>query len=111
LLATTIEPLATQPPVLIAPLGDRAVVDALVLARELRAAGVVVVVEGRGGSLKSMLRRANALGSTHAVVIGDGELDRGVVQVKDLAAHAQRDVPRADVVSDLGTALRGGGAG
>jgi histidyl-tRNA synthetase len=60
-----------------------------------------VVVEGRGGSLKSMLRRANAVGAKKAIVIGDGELDRGVVQLKDLEAHAQRDVPRAELAREI----------
>jgi histidyl-tRNA synthetase len=99
LLATELPPKKLRADVLIAPLGERAASEALVIARELRAAGVPVVVEGRGGSLKSMLRRANSLGSTTAIVIGDGELDRGVVQVKDLAGHAQRDVPRSEIVT------------
>lgn len=101
LLATALEPKKTEPDVLIAPLGERAASEALVIARELRAAGVPVVVEGRGGSLKSMLRRANSLGSTTAIVLGDGELDRGVVQLKDLANHAQSDVPRAELVAKV----------
>ena len=82
--------------VFLAPMGERAIADALLLARELRALGVATIVEGRGGSLKSMLRRANGLGAAAALVVGDGELERGVVQLKDLAAHEQRDLPRAD---------------
>lgn len=111
LLATSVAPAKDQPEVFVAPLGERAMGEALALARELREAGVPTLVEGRGGSLKSMLRRANALGSTIAMVIGDGEVDRGVVQLKDLAAHAQRDVPRAEVVSAVTEAVRGGSTG
>lgn len=99
LLATALEPKKTRPDILIAPLGERAASEALVIAREMRDAGIPVVVEGRGGSLKSMLRRANSIGSTLAIVIGDGELDRSVVQLKDLAGHAQRDVPRSEIVA------------
>ncbi len=98
LLATELPAKKLEADVLIAPMGERAAGEALVIARELRAAGVPVVVEGRGGSLKSMLRRANSLGSAKAIVIGDGELDRGVVQLKDLAGHSQKDVPRAEIV-------------
>jgi histidyl-tRNA synthetase len=97
--------------VLVAPIGERAMAEALLLGRELRAAGVPTMIEGRGGSLKSMLRRANSLGSTHAIVLGDGELDRGVVQLKELAAHAQRDVPRGEIVSVVAAAVRGGSPG
>lgn len=102
LLATSLGPKKQPAEVFIAPIGERAAGEALLLARELREAGIPALVEGRGGSLKSMLRRANSLGSAHAIVIGDGELDRGVVQLKDLAGHAQRDVPRADIVRELG---------
>lgn len=109
LLATSLPPVTDVPDVLIAPIGERALSESLILGRELRAAGIPVVVEGRGGSLKSMLRRANSLGSTHAIVLGDGELDRGVVQLKELAAHAQRDVPRAEIVQFLASAIRGAG--
>lgn len=109
LLATSLPPLKDVPDVLIAPIGERALSESLILGRELRAAGIPVVAEGRGGSLRSMLRRANSLGSTHVIVLGDGELDRGVVQLKELAAHAQRDVPRAEIVQFLASAIRGAG--
>jgi histidyl-tRNA synthetase len=101
LLVSGIEPVKAKSPVVIAPLGDRAATESLVIARELRGQGIPVVVEGRGGSLKSMLRRANAVGAKKAIVIGDGELDRGVVQLKDLEAHAQRDVPRAELAREI----------
>jgi histidyl-tRNA synthetase len=78
--------------VLLAPIGDRAIKVALTIAKALRAAGVTALVEGRGASLKAMLRRANLSGARVAVVIGDSELDRHVVQLKDLAAHTQREV-------------------
>jgi len=103
LLATALEPKKQPTEVFIAPIGERAASEALLLARELREAGIPALVEGRGGSLKAMLRRANSLNSTHAIVMGDGELDRGVVQLKELAAHAQRDVPRGEIVSALGS--------
>jgi len=101
LLATSLEPKKQPSEVFIAPIGERAAGEALLIARELREAGIPALVEGRGGSLKSMLRRANSLGATRALVLGDGELDRGVVQLKDLAGHAQRDVPRAEIVREL----------
>jgi len=101
LLAMTAEKPYVEPPVFVAPIGERAASEALVIARELRGLGIVVVVEGRGGSLKSMLRRANALESRIAIVLGDAEIDRSVVQLKDLAAHEQRDVARPDLAKEV----------
>jgi histidyl-tRNA synthetase len=67
----------------------------LVLARRLRERGVRVDSNGRGSSLKSMLRRANAVGARLCVLLGDGELDKGVVKVKDLTAHTEQEEPLA----------------
>jgi histidyl-tRNA synthetase len=83
--------------VFLAPLGAAAAAELLVVAREIRRFGVAAEVDGRGTSLKSMLRRANAVGATYCIVMGDAERERGVVQVKDLARHGQEDLPRADV--------------
>jgi len=81
----------------IAPLGEAAALEALRIARELREAGLRTDVDGRGGSLKSMLRRADALGARCCLVLGDTEIARGIVQVKDLDRHSQAEVLRADV--------------
>jgi histidyl-tRNA synthetase len=85
----------------IAPLGEKATSEALVLARELRAKGVSTLADTRGASMKSQLRRADALGCRVAVVIGDSEIEKQTVQLKDLAAHEQQEIPRADVARIL----------
>ena len=97
LIASGIVPAPPMPPVYVAALGEAAAAEALVLARELRAAGRAAEGDARGGSLKSQLRRANALGARFAIVVGESELARGVVQAKDLAAHVQEEVPRGGV--------------
>jgi histidyl-tRNA synthetase len=93
-----------------APLSDQARDQALLLARELRGRGVACEVDGRGGSLKAMLRRANALESRLCVLLGDEELGRGVLAVKDLARHTQDEVPLAGAAETLATRLEAGGS-
>lgn len=112
LLAMPAEEPRKEPCVLLAPIGERATAEALVMARELRRLGVPADLDGRGVSLKAMLRRANALGATHCLVLGEAELDRGVVQLKDLAAHGQEELPLASaarVVADRVASARGAG--
>lgn len=95
-------PLPAPPPAarcFVAPLGAAGLREALGLARELRTAGVGTDLDGRGSSMKSMLRRADSLGARVCLVIGDAEVDARQVQVKDLAEHSQLLCPRADVVS------------
>ena len=91
-------------PCFVAPLGDRATLAALQLTRELRDHGIVTVLDGRGNSMKSMLRRADGLGARLCVVIGDSEVEQEQVQIKDLAAHTQEQVPRADAVARIAAA-------
>lgn len=82
-----------RPGCFLAPLGQVGADRALLLAKQLRALGVSVELDGRGGRLKSMLRRADALGARLCVILGDAEMERGVLQIKDLAAHVQEEIP------------------
>jgi histidyl-tRNA synthetase len=91
----------------VAPLGERAAHEGLRLALELRKLGVRTELDGRGGSLKSMLRRATGLGASVCVVLGDNEIDRGLVQVKDLDAHNQLEIPRAEAAARVRALLLG----
>ena len=63
--------------------GGRAM--ALSLAKDLRARGWYCEVDGRGASVKAMLRRANSMNSRLALLIGEQELEQKVLTVKDLA--------------------------
>jgi histidyl-tRNA synthetase len=101
LLALTEAAAEAEPFCFLAPLGERGRLEALRVGRELRQAGVRAEVDGRGNSLKSQLRRADAMGARFCIVLGDSEVDRGVVQLKDLAAHTQSELPRAEIVSRL----------
>jgi histidyl-tRNA synthetase len=106
LLAMGEQTLREPPLCFIAPLGERATRAALKLGRDLRAQGAHVEVDGRGTSLKSMLRRANGMAADVALVLGDSELDQGQVQLKELKAHRQSNEPLATVVDTVLGLLR-----
>ena len=110
LLAMPETPLAAAEWVALAPLGADALVKALVIAKQLRQQGLCADVDGRGNSLKSMLRRANSGNARFCVVLGEAELARGVVQVKDLKLHQQEEVRETEVAQHL-RALVGGSHG
>lgn len=101
LLAMPEEAPKASPSVLLAPMGERATSEALVLARDLRNLGVPADVDGRGTSLKSMLRRANAMAASYCFVLGESEIERGIVQVKDLLGHAQEELPLASAARTI----------
>ena len=93
---------------IVAPLGEAAISAALVLARDLRRSGVRCEVDTRGSSLKSQLRRANALGAKVALILGESELSGNVVQVKDLEARSQDLVPRDQTVRTVAARIASG---
>ncbi|HEY1956826.1 MAG TPA: histidine--tRNA ligase [Polyangiaceae bacterium] len=94
----------------VAPVGEAAIAPALELARELRARGVATSADTRGASLKALLRRANAQGARLVLILGDGEIARGVVTLKDLAGHAQEEVPREGAAAIVADRLGASGA-
>jgi histidyl-tRNA synthetase len=77
------------------------------LAEELRRAGVSVVYDVEAKSLKAQMKAANAGGHRFALVLGPNEMERGTLQVKDLVAGEQEEVPRAEVPDALAR-VRGG---
>ncbi len=67
-------------------LGDRAEIEALRLAERLRdrLPGLRLLVNCGGGSFKSQFKRADKSGARYALVLGEAELELGVVGLKDL---------------------------
>ena len=78
--------------------GEAASAQALVLARNLRCAGFAVELDASGSAFGKQFRRADRSGAPWAVVLGDGELERGVLQLKPLRGQpeAEEALPLAD---------------
>jgi histidyl-tRNA synthetase len=94
------EPPAPQRPVALIPVGEPGEAAALRLAEELRGAGFPVDL-GYSGNLARRLRRANKLGARAAVLIGEDEIGRGVVALRDLDTGVQSEVAIAELPSQL----------
>ena len=88
-------------PVSIIPMGD--VVPALVLADQLRAAGLSVDL-GFSGNMKKRMARANKANARFAIIMGEDELARGAVSLRDLDAGSQEEIPLAQVEQRLSEA-------
>ncbi|WP_370155647.1 histidine--tRNA ligase [Ferrovibrio sp.] len=88
------------PMVALVPIGAAAEAAAVTLAGELRRADIAVEL-AYGGNAGKRFKRADRLGCVAAVVIGDDELARGAVVLKDLKSGTQTELPRADLVARL----------
>jgi histidyl-tRNA synthetase len=71
------------------------------VAGELRQAGLRVRVDGSSRKLGKQLDSAARLGARWAVIVG-GELERGSVILRDLAAGEQREVALSEVAAAVG---------
>jgi histidyl-tRNA synthetase len=90
-----------------APIGEAAARLSLSLANEVRQLGGVAEVDGRSVSVRAKLRRANATSARLCVILGDSELEAGVVTLKDLFAHTEEQVARTTAASVIADRLRG----
>ncbi len=70
--------------------GEAAARFALQAGESLRDAGLDVLMHGGGGGFKSQMKKADASGARHAVIIGDDEAAAGEVTVKPLRESGEQ---------------------
>ncbi|CAL9560441.1 Histidine--tRNA ligase [Actinosynnema sp. ALI-1.44] len=87
------------------PLGDAAKSRLVALSAALRGAGVRFDMAYGGKGLKGAMKGADRSGARFALVLGERDIEAGVVQLKELASGDQREVPLVDVVIAVREAL------
>ncbi len=92
------------PDAAIIAMGPAATRHAIVVARNLRAANLNVEMLSPERKMKTLLARASKIGARVAVIIGDDELARGVVQIRDLKQSTQREVAVAEAARAIADA-------
>ncbi len=85
------------PDVYLAPLGEQAEQAGLKLAETLRAQGLAVTLNLGGGSLKSQMKRAGRSRARFALMIGEAELEKKVVILKEMALGEQQEIRHSEV--------------
>jgi histidyl-tRNA synthetase len=93
---------AVAPDAAIIAMGPAAMRRATLLARVLRANKMNVEMLSPERKMKTLLARASKIGARYAVIIGDDELARGVVQLRNLKESTQSEVQEVQ----LGEAAR-----
>lgn len=87
--------------VFVAALGERALAAGFELAQKLRREGVRALGEYAPKSLKSQLRAANDRRARWVVIVGDDELARGELSLKDLKDGTQETLTLSSAVQTL----------
>jgi histidyl-tRNA synthetase len=81
--------------------GDKAEPQALILAQTLRQEGFSVALDLSASAFGKQFKRADKSGAIACLVLGEGEVDAGTVQVKWLAEKQQETVNLNDLLGNL----------
>jgi histidyl-tRNA synthetase len=84
---------------------------ALLVQRDLRAAGVRVLMDHEGRGLKSQMKRADKLGARYVAIMGEDELAEDVWTVRDMTTSSQERVSDLKLAEYLEEKTRGRDAG
>ncbi|AKE41333.1 histidyl-tRNA synthetase [Corynebacterium kutscheri] len=82
-------------------LGVAAKREMVKLIDTLRQAGISADMSYGDRGLKGAMKGADRAGARFALVLGDRELEHGIVAVKNLVEHAQEDIALVDIVAAL----------
>ena len=72
--------------------------DAMLLVNELRLCEFASDMDYTGRTLKAQFKQAAALGARYACIVGELELQTGIVAVKNLETGEQQSVPRTEIL-------------
>lgn len=101
------EPLG--PFVFVVTAGDAAERAALLLARDLRRAGIRCDLSFAGGGFGKQFKAADRRGAKFAAVLGENEMAKGTVSLKDLSSGEQREIAREELTTALLAAAKARG--
>ena len=89
------------PSYLVANVGDAARLPALELASRIRRAGAGAILSSGARALRGQMRQANSLGISYAIILGDDEIARGEVVVRDMQTSTQETRPLSEFLQSL----------
>lgn len=81
--------------------GEKAEPQALILAQQLRNQGLTVALDLSASAFAKQFKRADKSGAIACLVLGEGEMATGTVQLKWLADKAQETLQLQDLMGDI----------
>ncbi len=101
LAASRQPPASSQKLVYLIALGIEAKAKGLKVLNDLRKAGVPCDTDYEDRSLKGAMRAANDSGAKFVLIIGEDELKKDVVTLKDMASGEQREVKAEELIIEV----------
>ena len=82
-------------------LGEEAKSECVKLLSQLRLAGVPCDTDYENKSLKAAMRKANDAAAEYVVIMGEDELKKGTLTVKNMQSGEQKEIKSHDIVKEL----------
>lgn len=82
-------------------IGDKARLYALDLVHKLRACGVSAIIDTLNRNLKGQMKYANKLNARYSVVIGENEIEKGIVTLKNMNSGEQKEINAIDITKEI----------
>ena len=98
LLADRAQSFQKHPHLYIAALGPNTQERAFEWVQDFRKNKVRTEMDFQDRSLKSQMRRANKLGASYALIVGDHELDEGAAVLRNMTTKQEEKIPLDDLV-------------
>lgn len=87
-------------------LGEEARATAFALLRQLRQAGLAADLDHLNRKLKAQLKAADRSGAKWALILGEEELSRQTIQLRNMADGSQEEISFADVIPRLSATMK-----
>lgn len=102
LLLQQLQPLQPQTPdIYFVSRGEKAENHALVIAQNLRQHGFKVELDLSGSNFAKQFKRGDRSGAKICLVLGDSEVEKGIIQVKNLENSEQKTVSQEELIKIL----------
>jgi histidyl-tRNA synthetase len=85
----------------VAGLGEQPRARAFLLVQQLRGRGLETEMDYEGRSLKSQMRRADKSGARYVLILGEDELMRRQIQLRDMQTKTQKVLSLDNVVEEI----------
>ena len=89
------------PDISVSFIGDKARLYALDLVHKLRACGVSAIIDTLNRNLKGQMKYANKLNARYSVVIGENEIEKGIVTLKNMNSGEQKEINDIDITKEI----------
>ena len=90
-----------NPDVYIAWLGENTSETALKIAESLRDNDIKVYVDYSSKGMKAHMKKADKLETKYCIILGEDELNKGIVLLKDFSTREQKEVKIEDIINQI----------